>query len=172
MRTRLCRSATRRRGLTQGRGSAQGRARAVSANTTRATRSAQSRRRALPLAAQQVELDLTACGRCGPRRVGRAWRGGAGRSCWAIACGGGPPPRARTSCPGCTCASSCGATHGTEARACWGRRATGATPSVRGARSSSRRWPLRHPLALGRHDAARGRSARAPGVLLVSLQGG
>ena len=113
--------------------------------------------------AQQGTLDLAACGRCGPRHVVRAWRGGAGLSCWVIACGGGPPPRARTSCPGCTCASSCGATHDTQARACCGRRSTGATPTARGARSPSRRGPLRHPLALGRHDAATGRSARARG---------
>ena len=73
-------------------------------------------------------------------------------------------------CPGCTCASSCGATHGTEARACWGRRATGATPSVRGAPSSSRRWPLRRPVPLGRHAAAR-RAPERERVLLVSLQG-
>jgi len=172
VRTRSCRSATRRRGRTQGRGSAQRRTRAPSACSTRATRSAQSRRRALPLAAQQVELDLTACGRCGPRRVGRAWRGGAELSCWAVACGGGPPPRARTSCPGCTCASSCGATHDTEARACWGRRATGATPSVRGAPSSSRRWPLRRPLPLGRHAAARSRSARARARAVGIFAGG
>ena len=102
---------------------------------------------------------------------GGAVRGGAGRSCWAIACGGGPPPRARTSCTGCTCASSCGATHGTEARACWGRRATGATPSVRGARCSSR-WG--RCVALGRSDGTPPPGAGAPereGVLLVSLQG-
>ena len=99
MRTRSCRSATRRRGRTQGRGSAWRRTRAPSACSTRATRSAKSRWRALPLAAQQVELDLTACGRCGPRRVGRAWRGGAELWCWAVARGGGPPPRARTSLP-------------------------------------------------------------------------
>jgi hypothetical protein len=36
--------------------------------------------------------------------------GGVGLSCWAIACGGGPPPKARKSCTGCACASGCGAT--------------------------------------------------------------
>jgi len=71
--------------------------------------------------------------------VGRAWRGGAELWCWVIACGRGPPPRARTSCPGCTCASSCCTTHGPEARACWGRRATGGAPAACGARSTSRR---------------------------------
>ena len=172
MRTRSCRSATRRRGRTQGRGSAQRRTRAVSACSTRATRSAQSRRRALPLAAQQVELDLTACGRCGPRRVGRAWRGGAGQSCWAIACGRGPPPRARTSCSGCTCASSCGATHGTEARACWGRRATGATLQRPWSALLIATGPLRRPLPLGRHAAARSRSARPRGRAVGIFAGG
>ena len=98
-RVRSVRSATRRPGAAGQCGAAQRRTRAVSAYSTRATRSAQSRRRALPLAAQQVELDLTACGRCGPRRVGRAWRGGAELWCWAVARGGGPPPRARTSLP-------------------------------------------------------------------------
>ena len=95
--------------------------------------------RALPPASPQGQLNLTACDRRRPRRVGWAVRGGTGLSRRAIARGGGPPPRALTSCPGCTCASSCGATHGTVARACWCRRAAGATPSVRGARCSSRR---------------------------------
>ena len=36
--------------------------------------------------------------------------GGVGLSCWAIACGGGPPPKACKSCTGCACASGCGAT--------------------------------------------------------------
>ena len=171
MRTRSCRSATRRRGRTQGRGSAQGRTRAVSASTRRATRSDRSRQRALCSGAQQGQLDLTACDRYGARRVSRAAQGGTCLWCWAIACGGGPPPRARTSCTGCTCASSCGATHGTEARACWGRRATGATPSFRGARCSSRRGRC---VAQGRSDGTPPPGVGAPereGVLLVSLQG-
>ena len=116
--------------------------------------------RALPPASPQGQLNLTACDRRRPRRVGWAVRGGTGLSRRAIARGGGPPPRALTSCPGCTCASSCGATHGTEARACWGRRATGATPSVRGARCSSRRG---RSVAHWRSDGTtrpRGRSRR------------
>ena len=148
-RQRWVRSATREP-VGAGRcGAAQGRTRAVSACPTRATRLALRRQRALLCAAAQGQLHLTACDGWGTQRVGRAVRGGAGRSCWAIACGGGPPPRARTSCTGCTCASSCGATHGTEARACWGRRATGATPSFRGARCSSRRGRC---VAQGRSD--------------------
>jgi len=154
------RCGTRRPGAAGQCGTAQGRTRAVSASTTRATRSARSRRRALPPAVPQGQLNLTACDGCGPRRVGRAVRGGTGLSCWAIACGGGPPPRVRTSCPGCTCASSCGATHGTEARACWGRRATGATLQRPWSAFLIATGPLRRPLPLGRHDAARSRSAR------------
>ena len=139
MRTRSCRSATRWRGLTQGCGSAQGRTRAVSASTTRATRLARSRQCALRSGAQQGQLDLTACDRHGTRRVGRAVRGGVGLSCRAIAWGGGPPPKARKSCTGCAWAMGCGATHGTVARVCCGRQATGATPTVRKARSDEER---------------------------------
>ena len=65
--------------------------------------------------------------------------GGVGLSCWAIACGGGPPPKARKSCTGCACASGCGTTHGTVARVCCNRQATGATPTVRKERFSSER---------------------------------
>ena len=98
-------------------------------------RRAQRARHPLPAAgrvplrggAQQCQLNRTACNRYGTQRVGRAVRDGAGRLCWAIACGGGPPPRASNSCTGCTRAWSCDATHGTVARACWSRRATGAT---------------------------------------------
>ena len=125
--SRSCRSATRRRGLTQGRGSISGRTRAVSACSTRATCPARSRQRALLCAAAQGQPHLTACDRLGARRVGRAARGGAGQSCWAIACGGGRPPKARTSCAGCACAWSCAATHGTVARARWCRRANSTT---------------------------------------------
>ena len=170
-RLRSVRHATRRPGVVGRCGAAQRRTRAVSACSTRATCPALSRQRALLCAAAQGKLHLTACDRYGARRVSRAARGRAGRSCWAIACGGGPPPRARTSCTGCTCASSCGATHGTEARACWGRRATGATPSVRGARCSSRRGRC---VAHCRWDGTPPPGAGAPereGVLLVSLQG-
>ena len=170
-RLRSVRHATRRPGVVGRCGAAQRRTRSVSACSTRATCLALRRQRALLCAAAQGQLHLTACDGWGTQRVGRAVRGGAGRSCWAIACGGGPPPRARTSCTGCTCASSCGATHGTEARACWGRRATGATPSVRGARRSSR-WG--RCVALGRSDGTPPPGAGAPereGVLLVTLQG-
>ena len=110
-------SATRRPGAAGRCRAAQGRTRAVSACSTRAIRPALSRQSALPLGAQQCQLDLTACDRHGARRVGRAVQGGRAGRCWVPACGGGPLPKARTSCPGCTCAWSCGATHGTEARA-------------------------------------------------------
>ena len=53
-----------------------------------------------------------------------------------------------------------------------GRQAAGATPTVRGARSSSRRGPLRHPLALGRHDAAQAGAPAREGVLLACSEGG
>ena len=71
-------------------------------------------------------------------------------------------PTSGCGCASCACALSCGANHGTVARACWGRRATGASPTSHGAclpRSGG--GALRHPLALGRHDAAApGRSSR------------
>ena len=159
--TRSCRSAAWRRGLTQGRGSAQGRTRAVSASTRRATRSARSRQRALCSGAQQGQLHLTACDRYGARRVSRAAQGGTGLWCRPIVWGEGPPPRGRTSCPGCTCASSCTATHGTEARACWGQRTNGATLHRPWSPYATGTGPLRRPRALGRHDGARGRSSRA-----------
>ena len=53
VRVHLCKPATRRRGLTQECGLASGRTRAVSACTTRTTRLARSRKRALPTGAQQ-----------------------------------------------------------------------------------------------------------------------
>ena len=171
-RLRSVRSATRRPGAAGRCGAAQRRTRAVSACSTRAIRSARSRPRALPPAVPQGQLNLTACDGWGPRRVGRAWQGGAGQSCWAIACGRGPPPRARTSCSGCTCASSCGATHGTEARACWGRRATGATLQRPWSALLIATGPLRRPLPLGRHAAARSRSARARGRAVGIFAGG
>ena len=120
-------------------GAAQGCTQAVSASTTRATCPARSRQCALRSGAQQGPLDLTTCDQRGrdasAGRCGAVWdcRNGSSRAAEA------PPPRARTSCPGCSCASSCCTTHGPEARACWGRRATGGTPTVRGARSTSRR---------------------------------
>ena len=103
MHARLCRPATRRRGLTQGRGSAHGRTRAVSACSTRTTGLARSRQRALLCAAAQGQPHLIACDRHGARRVGRAVRGGRTGRCLVPACGGGPLPKARTSCPGCAC---------------------------------------------------------------------
>ena len=56
-----CESATRRRELPQGCGSASGPTRSVSARATRTTRLCRSRKRALPLGAQQCKLDLTTC---------------------------------------------------------------------------------------------------------------
>ena len=78
MRTRSCRSATRRRGLPQGRGSAPRRTRAVSACPTRTTGLARCRQRALPPSVSQCQLDRTACDQCGTRGVDRARWGGAG----------------------------------------------------------------------------------------------
>ena len=134
--------------------------RAVSACPTRATGPARSRQRALLCAAAQGQLRLTACDRHGARRVGRAVRGGAGQSCWAIACGGGRLPKARTSCTGCACAWSCAATHGTVARACWCRRAIGATLHRPWSPYATGTGPLRRPRPLGGHDGPRGRSRR------------
>ena len=83
-----CKSATRRRGLTQGCGSVPGRTRAVSACTTRATRLARTRKRALPLGRMSVQArphrlrskrDATrrsgAAGRCGAAVFGQRVRG-------------------------------------------------------------------------------------------------
>ena len=105
--------------------------------------------------------------------MSRAVRDGAGRLCWAIACGGGPPPRARTSCPGCACAWSCGATHGTVARACWCRRATGATLHRPWSPYATGTGPQRRPQALGRHDEPqRPEPPPASACSLVCLRGG
>ena len=172
MRTRSCRSATRRRGLTRGRGSAQGRTRAVSASTRRAASLARSRQRALHGGPRQCQLHLTACDRYGARRVSRAAQGGTGLWCRPIVWGEGPPPRGRTSCPGCTCASSCGANQGTAARACWCRRAAGATLQRPWSALLIATGPLRRPLPLGRHAAARSRSARARGRAVGIFAGG
>ena len=120
-------------------GAAQGCTQAVSASTTRATRLARSRQCALRSGAQQGQLVLTACDRHRTRRVGRTMRSGVGLSYWAIARGGDPPPKARKSYAGCTSTLGCGAIDGTVARALWERRATGGTPTVRGALSTSRR---------------------------------
>ena len=125
-----------------------------------------------PPAAPPGQLNLTACDRRGPRRVGRAAQGGTGLWCWAIACGGGPPPRVRTSCTGCTCALGYGATHGTEARACWGRRATGATLYRPWSVYATGTVPLSRPRPLGRHDAAGGRSPAARGRAVGIFQRG
>ena len=124
------------------------------------------------LAAQQGQLDLTACDRCGTRRVGRAVQGGTGLWCWAIACGGGPPPRVRTSCTGCTRALGYGATHGTEARACWGRRATGATLYRPWSVYATGTVPLSRPRPLGRPPPPEAGARRREGALLVSFRGG
>ena len=132
-------------------------------------RRAQRARHPLPAAgrvplrggAQQCQLNRTACNRYGTQRVGRAVRDGAGRLCWAIACGGGPPPRARTSCTGCTCAMGCGVTHGTLPRACWYRRTAGATLHRPWSLYSTKTVPLGRPRPLGRHDERQSRSSVA-----------
>jgi hypothetical protein len=229
VRTRSCRSATRRRGLMQGRGSAQGRTRAVSASTTRATRlsaagsvpwaAADSRARSIsPPAigaerdalaggdgagagldpgthpgrlgehnapcpkpavcpgsgAQQAQLVLTACDRHGTRRVGRTMRGGAGR-CGTVVIGDRVwwRPSAR------------GAQELRRLHECIVLRrhprqcGTSLLGKTSDRRNAHRPWsafliatgPLRHSLVLGRHDAARGRSARAQRVLLGCSKG-
>ena len=141
-------------------GAAQGGTQAVSASTTRATCLARSRQCALRSGAQQGPLDLTTCDQRGrdasAGRCGAVWdcRNGSSRAAEA------PPPRARTSCPGCACAWSCGATHGTVARACWCRRATGATLNRPWSPYATGTGPQRRPQAPGRHDGARGRSRR------------
>jgi len=152
VRTRSCRPATRWPGAAGRRWAAQRLTRAASASTTRATLSPRCRQRAPRGGAQQCQLHLTACGRRGTRRVGRARRGGAGLSCWAITCGGGPPLKTRASCTGCACARSCGVTHGTVARACWGQRATGATLHRPWSMYATGTGPPRRPRPLGRHD--------------------
>ena len=165
MRTRSCRPATRWPGAAGRSWAAQRLTRAASASTTRVTLSPRCRQRAPRGGAQQCQLHLTACGRRGTRRVGRARRGGAGLSCWAITCGGGPPLKTRASCTGCACARSCGVTHGTAARACWGQRATGATLHRPWSMYATGTGPPRRPRPLGRHDERqrpehRGASAR------------
>ena len=149
-----------------------GRTRAVSASATRATRLARSRQCALRRGAQQGQLYLTACDRHGTRRVGRTMRGGVGLSCRAIACGGAPPPKARKSCTGCAWAMGCGATHGTVARVCCGRQATGATPTVHKARSDEERGRcVTHWCSDGTTAPHAGAPARER-VLLVCFTGG
>ena len=165
MRTRSCRPATRWPGAAGRSWAAQRLTRAASASTTRVTLSPRCRQRAPRGGAQQCQLHLTACGRRGTRRVGRARRGGAGLSCCAITCGGGPPLKTRASCTGCACARSCGVTHGTVARACWGQRATGATLHRPWSMYATGTGPPRRPRPLGRHDERqrpehRGASAR------------
>ena len=99
-----------------------------------------------------AQLDLTACDPYGARRVGQARRGGVALWCRAIPCGGGPPPKACTSCAGCACAWSCAATHGTVSRACWCRRANSATFHRPWSPYATGTGPLRRPRPLGRHD--------------------
>ena len=166
------RRGTRRPGAAGQCGTAQGRTRAVSACSTRATCLALRRQRALLCAAAQGQLHLTACDGWGTQRVGRAVRGGAGRSCWAIACGGGPPPRARTSLPRLHMRLELRRHPGH-----WGTSLLGKTSDRRDAQ---RPWsasliamgPLRRPRPLGRHAAAGSRSARARGRAVGNFAGG
>ena len=151
-RLRSVRHAMRQPGAVGRCGATQGCTQAVSACSTPATCLAKSRQSALLCATAQGQLHLTTCDRLGARRVGRAVQGGRAGRCWVPACGGGPLPKARTSCPGCACAWSCGATHGTEARACWCRRAIGATRLRPWSALLIATGPQRRPLALGRHD--------------------
>ena len=118
-RLRSVRHAMRQPGAVGRCGATQGCTQAVSACSTPATCLAKSRQSARLCAAAQGTLHLIACNRLGTRRVGRAVRCSVVRRCWAIACGGGPLPKARTSCTGCACAWSCAPTHGKVARACW-----------------------------------------------------
>ena len=149
----MCRSATRRRGLPQGRSSAPGRTRAVSACSTRAIGPARSR--------QSAQLCAAAQGQPPPYRLRSARSatrrtGGAGA---VRACGAGSSrevealrQRRARACPGCACVWSCAPTNGTEARACWCRRAAGATLQRPWSALLIATGPQRRPLALGRHD--------------------
>ena len=112
-------------------------------------------------APQQCQLDLTACDRRGTRRVFRARRCGAVRSCWAIAARDGPPPKARTSLHRLRMWPEL-------PRHPWhsGTRLLGpscdqhdAPPSVEPV--CHRNGPPRRPRALGRHESATDRSSRA-----------
>ncbi len=172
MRTRSCRPATRWPGAAGRSWAAQRLTRAASASTTRATLSPRCRQRAPRGGAQQCQLHLTACGRRGTRRVGRARRGGAGLSCWAIPCGGGPPLKTRASCTGCACARSCGVTHGTVARACWGQRATGATLHRPWSIMPPERGPASAKAARTARRAPEAGAPRRERALLVSFAGG
>ena len=150
-----CKSATRRRGLTQGSGSAPGRTHAVSACATRATRLARTRKRALSLVAHQCKLSRTACDRSGTRRVGRARRGDAGRPCLANACEEGPQGHARAE-PAAQVPWAAPQPMAV-VRACWTDGRPARRPrGIHDARLSSRRGPPRRPRALGRPDGATG----------------
>ena len=73
-------------------------------------------------AAQYSQLDLAGCERRAIRRVGSAVR-----PCWAIVFGRGPPPKAYKSGHRVPCTAP--PPMAQVSRACWGRRATGATLS-------------------------------------------
>ena len=165
-------SATRRPGAAGRCGAAQGRTLAVSACSTRAIRPVLSRQSALPLGAQQCQLDNTACDRHGARRVGRAVQGGRAERCWVPACGGGPPPRARNSLPRLHLRL--------ELRRHPWHSGTSLLGKTSDRRDAQRPWsafliatgPLRRPRPLGRHAAARSRSARARGRAVGIFAGG
>ena len=149
------------------------RTRAVSAYTTRATRSARSRHNVPYAAAHSSASSIS------PPAIGAERDASSGR-CGAVRCGrAGPSPHAMAlrqrrarACTGCACGRSCPATHGTAARACWGRRATSTT--------LHRPWSLYATgtgprVAHGRSDGTRapqtGAAARER-VLLVCSRGG
>ena len=150
------------------------RTRAVSAYTTRATRSARSRHNVPYAAAHLSSASSISPPAIGAERDASSGRGG------AVRCGrAGPSPHAMAlrqrrarACTGCACGRSCPATHGTAARACWGRRATSTT--------LHRPWSLYATgtgprVAHGRSDGTRapqtGAAARER-VLLVCSRGG
>ena len=127
--------------------------------------SAHSRASSTSPPAIDTERDASA-GRCG------AMRSGVERSDWAIAARDGPPQKARTSLPRLHMRLEL-RRHPWH----WGTSLLGKT-SDRG--DAQRPWsalliatrPLRHPLPLGRHAAARSRSARPRGRAVGIFAGG
>jgi len=80
-------------------------------------------------------------------------------------------PTSGCGCASCACALSCGANHGTVARACWGRRATGPSPTRHGA-CPPRRGGGGVASPTGARTARRRHRPRREGVLLASSEWG